>query len=128
MQTTSTVFDTSALIALIQKEEGADIVAKHLKGAIMSSVNFSEVAAVLARKMSREEILPLLTKLIGEIVLFDEVQALEAGLLYQQTKHLGLSLGDRSCISLALSRKLPVLTTDKIWQKLDIGIEVRVIR
>ena len=128
MATQAYVFDTSAIIALIQNEAGAAIVAQHMKGAIMSSVNYSEVVAVLARKMPREAILALLNKLIGEVVPFDEAQALEAGVLYQQTKHLGLSLGDRSCVALALSRGLPVLTTDKAWQKLDIGVDIRMIR
>ena len=128
MATQAYVFDTSANIALIQNEAGAAIVAQHMKGAIMSSVNYSEVVAVLARKMPREAILALLNKLIGEVVPFDEAQALEAGVLYQQTKHLGLSLGDRSCVALALSRGLPVLTTDKAWQKLDIGVDIRMIR
>jgi len=38
------------------------------------------------------------------------------------------SLGDRVCLALARRRGLPVLTTDKPWADLDLGIEVRLIR
>ena len=120
------VLDSSAIIALIQKENGAEIVAMHLKGAIMSSVNFSEVVAVLARKMPRQSIITVLTNLVADIVPFDEAQALEAGMLYQQTT--GLSLGDRACLTLAMVRGLPVLTADKIWLNLKLGLEIKTIR
>ena len=40
---------------------------------------------------------------------------------------LGLSLGDRTCLALALSRKIPAYTADRMWAKLDIDIEIRII-
>jgi ribonuclease VapC len=122
------IFDTSAVIALIQNEEGAAVVASHIKGAIMSSVNFSEAVAVLARKMPREAIVTVLTKLIADIIPFDEEQAIEAGILYQQTKHAGLSLGDRACLSLAKTMGLPILTADKVWESLGLEVEIKSIR
>lgn len=48
--------------------------------------------------------------------------------LRYQTRHLGLSLGDRACLALAIEQKLPVLTADRAWKKLKIGIEIQVIR
>ena len=41
------VLDASALLALIKNEPGSDIVEKLIGNIVMSSVNVSEVAAVL---------------------------------------------------------------------------------
>jgi PIN domain nuclease of toxin-antitoxin system len=122
------ILDTSAIIALIKNETGADIVKTHLKGSIMSSVNYSEAAAVLARKMPRETIISILTKLIAEVIEFDQLQAIETGILYQQTKEFGLSFGDRACLTLAKIKDLPVLTADKIWLDLNLDLEIKNIR
>ena len=43
-----TVIDASALLALLNGEPGADIVAQALPGGVMSAVNVSEVAAKLS--------------------------------------------------------------------------------
>ena len=40
---TSVVLDASALMALLRSEPGADIVAKSLKDAVISAVNYSEI-------------------------------------------------------------------------------------
>jgi PIN domain nuclease of toxin-antitoxin system len=39
------VLDTSALVALMLNEPGADVVEAHLEGAIISAVNLAEVGA-----------------------------------------------------------------------------------
>ena len=123
------VLDTSALRALIGKEQGAEMVAEHLGRAIMSSVNLAEVVTVLVRREHpQERIAQMLHRVTPQIAEFEAEQAVETGYLYHYTKTFGLSLGDRACLALAQARNLPVLTTDKIWQKLDIGVEVRVIR
>jgi ABC-type antimicrobial peptide transport system ATPase subunit len=56
------------------------------------------------------------------------LQAHIAGSLWQQTKALGLSLGDRACLALAIQLNLPVLTADKLWQQLDVGVAIQLIR
>lgn len=122
------ILDTSAIIALIKNEPGAKIVKANLKGSIMSSVNYSEAVAVLARKMPRDVIVSVLSKLISEIVDFDRDQATESGILYQQTKEFGLSFGDRACLTLAKIRNVPVLTADAIWLNLKLDIEIKNIR
>ena len=63
-----------------------------------------------------------------ESVPFDEVQARLAGELVAQTRPYGLSLGDRACLALAIQRKATVYTTDAAWKKLNLPIEVEVIR
>jgi len=58
----------------------------------------------------------------------DEKQVALAAKMVTITKPHGLSLGDRVCLALASSHVLPVLTSDRAWQTLDVGIEVRLIR
>ena len=45
-----------------------------------------------------------------------------------KTRPLGLSLGDRACLALAIQRKAVVYTTDAAWKNLNLGIEIKVIR
>jgi len=40
---------------------------------------------------------------------------------------LGLSLGDRACLALALRRNIPALTADHVWSKLRLPIAIRQI-
>ena len=44
---------------------------------------------------------------------FREEDALEAGRLRRDTRHLGLSLGDRACLALGLRLGLPILHADE---------------
>ncbi len=59
---------------------------------------------------------------------FDETLAVAAGLMRAATRRHGLSLGDRACLALALRERSRVLTADRAWSKLDLGVEVTVIR
>lgn len=124
------VFDTSAIIALIKKEPGAEIVAKHLNNFIISSVNYSEVASILIKKLPPNQVVSLLNKFIPEIIPFTEEVAINAAILYPYTKEYGLSLGDKACIALAQAKNLPILTADKVWKTLEkeLNIEVILIR
>ena len=123
------VLDASAVLALLNDEVGAKIVQESLRGAIISSVNFAEVVTRLALLgMPEKEIRAALDILALEITPFDEEQAFLAGILAIKTKQLGLSLGDRACLALALRTGSAVLTSDKAWQALDIGVIIKVIR
>mgnify|MGYP003386568297 CR=1 FL=1 len=127
------VFDTSAVIALLNREEGFEIVAKRLSDAVISSVNFSEVLTVANRSIfdteeEREEGLKLIKNTFPHIINFDSEQSIIAASFDKITKKHGLSLGDRACLALAESENLPVLTADKIWEELEIDVEVKLIR
>ena len=123
------VLDASAVLALLNDEAGAKIAQESLPGAIISSVNFGEVVTRLALLgMPEKEIREALDILALDITPFDEEQAFLAGILAIKTKQLGLSLGDRACLALALRTGSAALTSDKVWQALDIGVIVRVIR
>lgn len=123
------VIDSSAILALLNKEKGAEIVEKKLDGAIISSVNFSEVLVVAARNgLDQEKLAALLKNIFPNIVDFDFKQAAIAASLDKITKKHGLSFGDRACLALAKQENCAVLTADKAWKKLDVGVVVEVIR
>ena len=61
-------------------------------------------------------------------VAFDDQLATETAALLPLTRHLGLSLGDRACLALARGESLPVLTADRAWASLQVGVEIRMIR
>ena len=127
--TNKIIFDSSAILALLNMERGHEIVAENLDRAIVSSVNFSEVITVLARKgLGQEQVIRSLKETFLHIEDFDTEQAIIAAKLDEVTKTQGLSLGDRACLALAKSKNLPVLTADKVWKELELGIEIQLIR
>lgn len=93
-----------------------------LKGALMSAVNLSEVAAKLVDiGMAETEIRDAIEPLGVEVVTFDREAAVAAGFLRRESRRAGLSLGDRACLALGRERGLPVLTSDTAWASLDFG-------
>lgn len=126
----STVLDASALLALLKRETGHEQVATLLKrGALMSTVNLSEVIAKLDEAgVPGAAIRDTLDGLRLELVPFDDEAAFVAGRLRTRTRHVGLSFGDRACLALAELRSLPVLTADRSWANLDVGITLQFIR
>ena len=125
----SVVFDSSALLAIAWVEDGAEMAADAAEDAIMSAVNATEVITRLIDKgASREQAREQLERSGLAIRPFDESLALEAGYLRTETRQYGLSLGDRACLALALREGAPVVTADRAWAKLDLGIDIRVIR
>lgn len=125
----SVVLDTSALLAALWGEPGSDRVDRVIGTAKVSSVNLSELAAKLVdRGGSDTEVGAVLDDLGVTVVPMDARHARVAGLLRRSTRTAGLSLGDRACLALALAEGIPVLTTDRVWAELDIGVKVEVIR
>ena len=123
------VFDSSVLIAILRQEPGSEVGEQSLNEALISTVNLAEVATYLARNsVPTETINNALATFPIEVVPFDREQGLIAGCLYPACKSLGLSLGDRACLALAKSKRLPVLTADRVWLDLEIDVSVKSIR
>ena len=123
------VIDASALLALLNAEPGADIVAEALPGGVISAVNLSEVVAKLCDAGMPEKVIRQALQPLGlEIVPFDEQQAYQAGLLRSATQGIGFSLGDRACLSLAKMLGVVALTADRAWVGLSVGETIKVIR
>ena len=127
--TAEVVLDSSALLALLNDEPGANVVAGLLRNAAMSTVNISEVTAKLDEAGIPE---PVIRRAIGELVLdmvaFDAEQAVQAGILRRATMAAGLSLGDRACLGLAKRLGVPAATADRAWRRVDVGVELTLIR
>jgi PIN domain nuclease of toxin-antitoxin system len=123
------VLDASALLALINQEAGSEKVAAVISTACMSSVNVAEVVSKLMDKgFSEVEIREIFGALKLLIIPFDEEQGFIAGLLRADTKSLGLSLGDRACLSLAIQQNWSVVTADRVWAGLQLGLNIQMIR
>jgi ribonuclease VapC len=124
------VLDSSAVLAFVNQEPGSQHVAAAMaQGSAISTVNLAEVVTKLNEAGASEaEIRRLLRRPPLDIIDFDEECAYQVGLLRQLTRSAGLSLGDRACLALARRLNLPVLTTDRVWASLQLGITVQVIR
>jgi PIN domain nuclease of toxin-antitoxin system len=123
------VLDASALLAFLFREPGHEMVAEEIAGACISAVNLSEALGRFARDGHDPE--PLWRRLSEgtlEVVPFSPAQALLCARLLPRARALGLSLGDRACLALAMERGLSAMTADAIWATLDAGVEVVLIR
>lgn len=125
----SVVLDSSAVLAVINGEAGAESVEDVLAGGSIGAANFSEVLSKLVdRGHDDGAAAAVLDALPLTVLPMDAAQARRAGLLRRRTRALGLSLGDRACLALAVETGLPVVTADRAWAQLDLGVEVTVIR
>jgi ribonuclease VapC len=124
------IIDASAFLAFLHDEPGAEVVRKHLPHVLISTLNFCEVIGKYTQRANLpvEDIRCRLHILTSDIIPFDEHQAFLAASWHKAPQPFGLSLADRACLALAKQRGLPVLTADRIWQTLDLGVTVVLIR
>jgi PIN domain nuclease of toxin-antitoxin system len=126
----SAVLDASVILAILFQERGAGTMTDEiLTGAVASTVNLAEVQSKLV-KMGHDPDRAWRDTLLLETPPepFTADQAKTAGTLIAKTEKYGLSLGDRSCLALAIALKAPVYTTEQIWRNLDVGVPIHVIR
>lgn len=128
--TSEYVLDTSALLAQLHGEPGANLVAAVVSNAVISSVNWAEtIQKVIAQgSMETADVRRDLESVGFRILPFTPEDAELAAELWSTTRQAGLSLGDRACLSLAHRLGLPALTADRAWTALNLDIEVRLIR
>jgi ribonuclease VapC len=124
------VLDASAILAVIQRETGYErLTPQILDTAAASAVNLAEVQARLRnRGWNSEEAWEDATSPVREIVPFSVQQARAAGDMALETRALGLSLGDRACLTLALERNAVVYTADRAWKNLTLNLTIEIIR
>ncbi len=123
------VLDSSAILASFLVEPGADYIDSRMGTRLVSSVNLAEVATkFIERGSSYEEFRALKIVEAYTIIDFNIDQALVSAKLRPLTKNRGLSLGDRACLALAIQHGATVLTADRAWAGLDVGVKVEVVR
>jgi len=123
------VLDSSAILAVLRHEPGGAALAPLLSDAAVSTVNLAEVLGRLVLLgQDLEDARRAVDVLSMRHVPLDDRQAADTAALLPLTKPFGLSLGDRACLALARAESLPVLTADRAWASLAIGVEIRMIR
>lgn len=142
------VLDASALLAYWLDEPGADVVTKRVggEGASISAANFAEAVTKLVdrRPQLATELPNVPARMPAEaaaslpgmplaggaisVEAFTLADALGCATLRPQTRQLGLSLGDRACLVLGQRMSAAVLTADRAWASLSVGVEIVVIR
>ena len=124
------VLDASAVLALIQDEPGADLVANALPGAVLGAANLAEIVGKLVDADADASNIQALLRAAGvtiEPLLAEDAQLV--GAMRALTGGRALSLGDRCCLALAVrSAPAEVLTADRTWGDLDLPIRVRRLR
>ena len=124
------VLDASALMTVINNETGVEkLTPEIMSTAMASTVNIAEVhGKLIQRGFSPDDAWTATNAVVHEPVSFTAEHARTAGDLVRHTRALGLSLGDRACLALALVVKAPVYTADRSWKNLQIGVRFHVIR
>jgi PIN domain nuclease of toxin-antitoxin system len=123
------VLDASAVLTILNQEPGKERVEAILVQAAVSTVNVAEtLGKLMDAGMSEANARASLELLHLEVIDFDMEMSRLAGSLKSSTGKLGLSLGDRCCLALGLVRGHPVVTADRLWSKLKLGIQVEVLR
>lgn len=123
------MLDASAVLAMMLGEAGGDEVRERLGSSKISTVNLSEVVAKLQEGGVPDEVITSsLAELDFDVLAFDEEQAVRAGLLRGATRSGGLSLGDRACLSAAEACNAIAVTTNRAWDKIEVGIAIEVLR
>ena len=123
------VLDSSAVIAFLQGETGADVVGRRLTGAGISAVNAAECVDVIARRGApMVRAIRAVADLDLVVIPCDWEIAVAAAAIHGETRPWGLSLGDSICLATVRSWGTRALTTDRAWLKVKVGVDIEVVR
>jgi PIN domain nuclease of toxin-antitoxin system len=123
------VLDASAILALLARERGWEVVRDALPTAGISTVNLAEAAGKLIERGANVHEVAELLDLGVERLSFDTEMAFAAAQMKQVASVRGLSLGDRCCLATAWCLGRPVLTADAAWTRVAVsGLAVRLVR
>jgi ribonuclease VapC len=125
------VLDSSAILAVILDEPGADLVSDSLGAALVSTVNVAETYTIVSRVGLPVDLVRDFLNYKGiEIVPLSHYDAEIAGRMITLTNTSGLSLGDRCCLALGMARKAIILSADRAWLPFaePLGLKIEIIR
>lgn len=125
----SSLLDASAVLALLHNEPGAETVAGKLPNVGLSTVNLAEVVTKLVDAgMPLDDARNAVDTLGLRYLPFEASTAFQVAGLREQTRALGLSLGDRACLATGVEQGVPVVTAERSWDKLKEDMDVELIR
>lgn len=122
------VLDASAVLALINKETGWEVVARQAvnQDTTISAVNYAEVLQKATRLDIAAEDIDAQMEILGVTVSpFGRLDARLASSFYRHRS--GLSLADRVCLALARSVTSPAYTADRLWETWAAELDVQVV-
>jgi ribonuclease VapC len=123
------VADASAILAALKNEPFTKFDPERLLGTSISAVNLCEVLTKLhSDGLTQQQAAAAAAKLDLQVIAFDDRVAALAAELWFRTRRAGLSLGDRACLASGRFSGCPVVTADRAWASLDLGVEVILIR
>jgi len=121
------LLDSSAVLALVFGEPGAEMVAEHLTDAAVLSVNLAECVSVARRKgVARSAFAEAVAALALPVVDFTEPMAWLAGERRAELPS-GLGIADACCLAAAAVRDVEVMTTDRVWREVAPAFGARVV-
>ena len=129
------VLDASALLTCLRGEPGSRTAEEALAaGAVINVVNYADVLSRLGdagEEPSTAHCRLQDHRLIGgllQVVSLTEDDAVAIARLRVATRTQGLSVGDRACLATGLRLDRPVVTADRSWASLGVGLTIRLIR
>jgi ribonuclease VapC len=123
------VADASAILAALKNEPFSNLDPQRLVGATVSAVNFCEVLSKLHDDgLDDTQAHAAVSTMDLRVIPFDGPQARAAARLRSLTRHAGLSFGDRACLALGDKLGCSVVTADRVWATLEVGVKIVLIR
>lgn len=116
------------ILAVCCQERGSDKAREAMRRGLISTVNLSEVY----EKAMKYGKLPIAEAIVQtaalEIVQFNELHALEAAKFAEAARQKGISFADRACLVLGVCERLPIITGDRSWMNLQLGVDIELFR
>ena len=126
---TEALLDSSAILANLNGEPGGEMIDVVGLDAYVSAINLAEVISKLMQGgLSPNDALVAAQQCGAETIDVDESQAVLAAEFHAGSRAVGLSIADAFCLALARQRGFPVITFDRAWASLHLGVEVMLIR
>ncbi len=124
------VLDSSALLAVILEEPGADRIKEALAQSVISAASLAEILTkVVRRGLDLEGAYARIGSFGLDVHPVEEEHALLAAEIYSKAPPaLDLSLADRLCIALAMTLQCELLTSDRGMTQYDAGIPITPFR
>lgn len=123
------VLDSSAILAVILKERGAERVLAAFSDAIMSTATLAEVLSkAQQRGLDADGSYKRIVNFGIGMAPVSVMQARIAGEISRAPRRLDLSLGDRLCIALAIALDCELLTSDRGMSEFEAGVRITLFR